>query len=109
MANNDGRKISSLSACNAPEANALLVITGNTALTKNTFSLTISTLFGNNQVDVVVANSKILSANSFILRRNYTPGSSGETVNAGAFWWDSTYLYIAIANNTIRRVTLEAF
>jgi len=109
VANNDGRKISGYSACNVPEANALLVVVGNTAGTKNTFTLSLTTLLGNNAANVYVANTKTLSANNLVIRKKSTPITSGDTVGEGSIWWDATYLYIAVANNVIKRVALETF
>ena len=109
MANNDARKVSGYSACNAPEANASLVVVGNTAGTNTTFRLSLETLLGNNQTNVIVSNTKTLSANSFIIRKKSTPSGSSDTVSEGSLWWDNTYLYIATANNVIKRVALETF
>ena len=96
-------------ACTMPESNALLVMVGNTAGTKNTFKITLQTLFGNNQENVYVANTKTLSVNTFMIRNMATPANSTATVTMGTIWWDASYLYIAIANNSIKRANLETF
>lgn len=109
MANNDARKISGYDACTAPEANALLVVTGNTAGQLTSFNITVSSLLGNSQVDINVANNKTLAANNVIIRRTTTPNSSTDIVAKGTIWSDGNYLYIAVADNSIKRVALSSF
>lgn len=109
MSNADARKFSDYNACNAPEANLFWVVTGNTAGTNTTFKLTPATLFSNTPIDVIVSNTNVLSANNLIVRNQATPVSSSDTVKVGTIWWDANYIYVAIANNTIRRAALTTF
>jgi len=39
----------------------------------------------------------------------FTPASSSTTVNQGTITWDSSYLYIAVANNSWKRIALSSF
>jgi hypothetical protein len=109
MANTDSKKISEFSACNSPAANNLLVLVGNTSGTANTFRLTVSNLLGNSQANIVSSNDSYMSAKNLIIRKEQTPGSNSDVVYGGSVWWDANYLYVAIANNTIKRVPLETF
>lgn len=38
-----------------------------------------------------------------------TPVSSSDAVEKGKIWFDTNYLYVAVANNTIKRVALTSF
>jgi hypothetical protein len=109
MASN-AKKISELIACTAPIGNNQLAVVGNTAGTKNTFSLTVSDLLGNSQANVVVGNSAVLSANTLIIRKTTTPANStvgGATNNS--IWFDADYIYVALANGHIKRASLSTF
>jgi len=74
-----------------------------------TGGVTVENLFGNSDVNFTVSNTKILSANTLVIRKNNTPSTSSDTVTRGTIWFDSSYLYVAIGTNTIKRVALEAF
>lgn len=109
MSNNDARKFSDYNACTAPEANALLVITGNTAGNNKTFYVTPGVLFSNSPVDFVVSNNKVLSSNTLIIRRKITPDTSTDIVQGGTIWFDDNYIYVATSNNVIKRAALSSF
>jgi hypothetical protein len=110
MANTNSRKITEYSACNAPGANNLLVVVGNTSGTANTFRLTISNLLGNSQANVIVGNTQVLSANTIIIRREGTPSDSlALGYSPGSFWFDNTHFYCVLANGHIRRASHESF
>lgn len=71
----------------------------------------------NADVITPVANlfSKVgLSANgvitpSLIITSNNTPANSTANVAAGTIWADSYYIYVAVANNNIKRTALTSF
>jgi len=74
-----------------------------------TGGVTVENLFGNSDVNFTVSNTKILSVNTLVIRKNNTPSTSSDTVTRGTIWFDSSYLYVAVGNNTIKRIALEAF
>lgn len=74
-----------------------------------TKAITVGNLLGNSSVDIIAGNNNVLSANTFIIRRANTPVSSSDTCQGGQVWRDSSYLYVAVANNTIKRVALSTF
>ena len=47
-------------------------------------------------------------ANNLIIKQQ-TPANSTITITQGMMLYDNTYLYIATANNTLKRITLTAF
>lgn len=104
------RKISELSALSAVAANDLIVVvdkhSSNTATTK---SANVSVLFGNVSTNTTLSNSAVLSVKEVVVRDNTTPANSSATVTQGKIWADSNYLYVAVANNTIKRVALSSF
>ena len=50
-----------------------------------------------------------LQVATLIVGNTSTPISSTATVATGSIWYDSMYLYVAISNNVIRRITLQTF
>lgn len=61
-----------------------------------TKSITVSNLFGNSSANVEIYNI-VAVVNSSI------------TVSKGTIMFDTSYLYIAVADNTLKRITLESF
>lgn len=48
-------------------------------------------------------------ANNFHITNSVTPAYSTVAVEKGKIWFDQDYLYVAVANNDIRRVALTSF
>jgi len=68
----------------------------------NTFSITLTDLFGNINLD-----TKVLT---LVVTTNSTPGNStvgGYTNNS--IWADDDYIYVAISDGTIKRVAISTF
>jgi len=89
------KKITELSAMTAPTADDLLVIVDDVAGTPITKKVTVGNLLGNTSANVVIYNS--------------TPANSTITVKKGTILFDTSYLYVAVANNTLKRVALSSF
>ena len=89
------KKITELTALTAPVAVDLLVIVDDPTGTPITKYVTVGNLLGNAAANVVIYNS--------------TPANSTITVKKGTLIFDSDYLYIATANNTLKRIALTAF
>jgi hypothetical protein len=85
------RKITELDANTGPSANSLLIIES----ADGTQKVTVATLLGNSAANVAI--------------RTQTPANSTINVAAGVILYDASYLYIAVANNTLKRVSLTAF
>ena len=89
------KKISELSALTAPAAVDLLVIVDDPTGTPITKYVTVGNLLGNSSANVVIYNA--------------TPANSTITVKKGTLMFDTSYLYVATANNTLKRIALTAF
>lgn len=89
------KKITELAALAAPAAEDLLVIVDDPAGTPITKYVTVGNLLGNVSANVVIYNG--------------TPANSTITVKKGTIMFDSTYLYVATANNVLKRITLNSF
>ena len=89
------KKITELTALTAPVAVDLLVIVDDPTGTPITKYVTVGNLLGNAAANVVIYNS--------------TPANSTITVKKGTLMFDTSYLYIATANNTLKRLALSAF
>lgn len=88
-------KISELNAVTAPSGDDLLVIVDDPSGTPTTKKVTVANLLGNSSANVVI--------------QNVTPANGTITVTKGTIMFDSSFIYIATANNVIKKVALSAF
>lgn len=56
-----------------------------------------------------VASLNQVSANSIPLMSNTTPANSTIAISQGVMFYDANFLYVATANNTLRRIALASF
>lgn len=89
------KKVTELTALTAPAGEDLLLIVDDPSGTPTTKKVTVSNLFGNVAANVVIYNN--------------TPANSAITVKKGTIMFDSSYIYVAVANNTLKRVGLNTF
>ena len=89
------KKISELTALTAPAGEDLLVIIDDPSGTPVTKKVTVANLLGNSAANVVI--------------QNVTPANGTITVTKGTIMFDSSFIYIATANNVIKKVALSAF
>ena len=90
------KKISELSSLVSVTGDDLLLIVDDPSGTPVTKKVTVSNLLGNSSANVVIYG-------------NTTPANSTITIKKGTLMFDTNYLYVAVANNTIKRVSLESF
>ena len=88
-------KISELNAITAPSGDDILVIVDDPSGTPTTKKVTVANLLGNSSANVVI--------------QNVTPANGTITVTKGTIMFDSSFIYIATANNVIKKVALSAF
>lgn len=103
------KQISELPTTTSVAANATFVVVDNTTAVANTKQISANNLFNNSSFNVTLSNTAILSANTIIIRNNQTPANSTITVSKGTIFFDTDYLYIAVANNTLKRILLTSF
>lgn len=96
------KKISELDSLTAVAGEDLLVIVDSPSSTPVTKKVSVNTLF-------TVANSVTVSANTLVVRNFQSPTSSSFACERGTILYDANYLYIAVANNTLKRVALSSF
>lgn len=89
------KKISELAALTTPSGEDFIVIVDDPSGTPITKKVTVANLLGNSAANVVI--------------QNVTPANGTITVKKGTIMFDSTFLYIATANNVIKKVALSAF
>jgi len=94
MANN-AVKTSELPVATSLSANDRVVVLTDPAGTPITKAASLSTLFGN-----AAANVEI---------EYYTPTTSSASAQEGVITYDSSYLYVAVANNSWKRISLSSF
>lgn len=103
------KQISELPTATSVAANATFVVVDNSTAVANTKQISANNLFNNSSISITLSNTSILSANTIILRNNQTPANSTITIQKGTILFDTDYLYIAVANNTLKRIALTAF
>ena len=97
------RTIPELEENTAPAKVDLLVIEAYTSNTNTvTQKVTINSVLSNTaNANVTVENLKITKTD--------TPANSTISVAGGLVWFDSNYMYVAVANNSVKRISLESF
>lgn len=104
------KKISELTALTAPSTDDLLVIVDDPSGNSATKKVTVGNFLNNAAANVTVSNTHYLSANNLVIRRRTTPVSSSGTADLqGSIWFDTNYIYVAVANGTIKRAALSTF
>lgn len=103
------KKISELQELASPAGDDLLVIVDTSG--SSTKYVKVSTLMANSDASITVSNAAVLSANTLIVRNDNTPiASTGALgIAKGTIFFDTNYLYVAIADNTLKRVALSTF
>jgi hypothetical protein len=91
----NAKKTSELATTNNAVANDRIVILKDPSGTPLTRTIKVSDLLGNSAANVVIRQS--------------TPANSTITVKEGTLLYDNNYLYVATANNTLKRVALNSF
>lgn len=59
-----------------------------------------------------VPDETIVSVDQLVIRQSSAPDipeTSATAATPGTIWWDSDYVYIAVANNQVKRAALETF
>lgn len=94
---------------NASGVDLLPIVDNHTTSAANTKSITVAAFLANVASNTTLSDAAVLSANTLVVRKNNTPANSSATAVAGTIWADSNYLYVAVANNLIKRVSLSTF
>lgn len=108
-------KISELTLATTYTSNALFVVVTSPGANATTCRITSDGLFGNVPsvarftANLFVANGAVFEANTLIINRKETPSVSSITVKRGTVLYDDNYIYIATANNLLKRAALSSF
>jgi len=106
-------KVSELTAITTLTQDDLLMVVNDPNGAPSTSKITAGNFFGNIIVPATFVNdayfnSSVIAA-SFTLLNKATPLSSTDTTPLGNIWFDDNYMYIAVADNSIKRVALSEF
>lgn len=89
------KKPSELPVAYSASGSDLIIVTSNTSGNGVTKGISLTNLLGNNNVNTSVKFS--------------TPSNSTINAVSGSIFIDSSYLYVAVANNELKRVALQSF
>lgn len=92
---NQTKKITEFPVLSGPHGNTFLVVAHTANGVTNTYTLSVTTLLGNSAVNTAIQQAVV--ANSTI------------SVKKGTMLFDTTYLYIAVDNNLLKRIPLSSF
>jgi hypothetical protein len=119
MADARAKKLSELNQVNSISNAALMLVTdvaaGNTLAS---YAISVTELFGDLPVNIGLDSGNFLYGdvkantiytNNFVLGTLATPANSMINVAQGVIFYDTSYLYLAVANNQLMRVPLQAF
>jgi hypothetical protein len=100
------RTILDLTEIFGPAANVYFVV----ETADGTRRVSLQGILSNSSSNVVVSNSQVLSAYTNVNRRKETPvtGTPANTT-AGTWYYDDNYLYLATANNFLKKIPLQDF
>jgi hypothetical protein len=89
-------------------ANDLFLVVRDPTGVANAVTISSNNLFGN-VTTKIVSNTEIQGTRFKFTSAPTTPATSIDVVKQGTMWYDSGYLYVAVADNTIKRVALTTF
>lgn len=106
------KKISELTATTTANSTDYFVLVTDTSGTPSTNRLNAGRLLTQG-LKARFANTTIsqfeTTSDKIVIRNDKTPTSSTQTITKGSIFFDSNYLYVAVANNSIKRVSLTSF
>jgi len=96
-------KLNDVTSSNSITGDDKLIFVNDPANTANVYTITYQNFMANVSIPLVISNTL------FISTKSAPANSSAMTISSGALFYDETYLYIAVANNTVKRVALSSF
>ena len=106
------KKISELTAVTSANSTDYMVLVDDTSGTPGTKRINAGALLTTG-LKARFANTSIsqlsVTTDKIVIENNKTPTSSTMTITKGSIFFDTNYLYVATANNTIKRVSLSSF
>ena|SRR5688572_27679492 len=101
MANN-AKETKDLTVIHTVGRDGLVVVSTNSSANGLTRNISVEDLFANTDKDILVAN--------LVIDYDETPANSTAlTVSKGQLWYDTNFIYIAIADNIVKRVAVSTF
>jgi hypothetical protein len=114
------QKVSQLPLLTSPASEDLVLIIDNPNGTPSSKSITLKILFGNIPANTSIVGTLDVSGNStfsqvkitgdaITVQASRTPANSTISIAKGTIFWDSSYIYVATANNVVKRASLQSF
>lgn len=103
------KKITELNATTTISGGDLLLVVTDPTGIASTKKMTVTNFFANVQPNVIF-NGELTVVNNMVIPAKITPANTNSlTIRKGSVFHDDNYLYVATANNTVKRVSLTAF
>jgi hypothetical protein len=106
------KKISELTATTTANSADLMILVTDTDGTPTTQHLRAGRLLTQGlKANFANTSTSQLSVGSdrIVIEEGKTPSSASMTITQGSIFYDNSYMYVAIANNTIKRVALSSW
>jgi hypothetical protein len=100
-------KVSELTSLTNASSDDLLLIVDDPSGSPQSKKITVGNLF-NVSSNAAFSANVVFNAN-VALKYSNTPANSTISAQQGTIFYDSNYIYIAVANNTLKRVALSSF
>lgn len=106
------KKISELTATTTANSTDYFVLVTDTGGTPSTNRLNAGRLLTQGlkaRFANTTASQFTTTSDKIVIQNTKTPANSSMTIAKGSIFFDTNYIYVAVANNTIKRVSLSAF
>jgi len=106
------KKISELTATTTANSTDYFVLVSDTSGTPTTNRLNAGRLLTQGlkaRFANTTASQFTTTSDKIVIENDKTPSNSSITISKGSVFFDTNYIYVAVANNTIKRVSLSSF
>jgi hypothetical protein len=106
------KKISELTATTTANSTDYFVLVTDTSGTPSTNRLNAGRLLTQGlkaRFANTTTSQLAITGDRVVIENSKTPSSNTQTMTVGSIFFDTNYLYVAVANNTIKRVALNDF
>ena len=106
---NRAKSIPELPLMTAAASDDLLIVVDSSAANTTKRSTVATVLAAGSNANLTLSDTAVLSVNNIVVRKFGTPANSNISVQQGTVFFDADFLYVAVADNVLKRVPLGTF